>query len=131
MSYTDYIDKYEAVIGLEVHAKLLTASKIFCGCSASFGAPPNTHVCPVCMGLPGVLPTLNREAVRLACLAGLATNCTVSSTTSFDRKNYFYPDLPKAYQITQNDMPICKEGYLDITVGGETKRIGIQRIHME
>lgn len=126
-----FMEKYEAVIGLEVHAQLATDSKIFCSCSTSFGAPPNTHVCPVCMGLPGVLPTLNAKAVRLAILAGLATNCTVSSITAFDRKNYFYPDLPKAYQITQNELPVCREGYLDITVDGESKRIGIQRIHME
>lgn len=124
-------EKYEAVIGLEVHVQLATDSKIFCSCSTSFGASPNTNICPICMGLPGVLPTLNEKAIRLAVLAGLATNCTISSITSFDRKNYFYPDLPKAYQITQNELPICREGYLDIDVEGKTKRIGIQRIHME
>lgn len=126
-----FSEKYEAVIGLEVHAKLSTKSKIFCSCSTAFGAQPNTHVCPVCMGLPGTLPSLNSEAVRLAVLTGLATNCEISPITAFDRKNYFYPDLPKAYQITQSRMPLCRNGYLDITVGDASRRIGIRQIHIE
>ena len=126
-----YTDKYEAVIGIEVHARLATRSKIFCSCQVSFGAIPNTKVCPVCMGLPGVLPTLNREAIRLATVAGLATNCSISDEERFDRKNYFYPDLPKAYQITQNENPLCRDGYLDVCVDGAVCRIGIQRIHLE
>ena len=128
---TDIFNKYETVIGLEVHVELATDSKIFCGCSTSFGAPPNTHVCPVCTGLPGTLPTLNRKAVRLAVAAGIATGCSVSTRSRFDRKNYFYPDLPKAYQITQSDIPICENGQVDIHVDGEQKRIRIQRIHLE
>ncbi len=127
----NYSEKYEAVIGLEVHAQLSTKSKIFCSCLTDFGSEPNTHVCPVCLGLPGTLPTLNGEAVRLAVLAGLALNCKISPVTGFDRKNYFYPDLPKAYQITQNERPICREGYLDIMCEGKEKRIGIKQIHME
>ena len=126
-----YTEKYEAVIGIEVHARLATRSKIFCSCSTRFGAPANTQVCPVCMGLPGILPVLNREAVRLAVIAGIATNCSISRVVRFDRKNYFYPDLPKAYQITQNDEPLCRDGYLDVCVNGSPRRIGIQRIHME
>ena len=126
-----YTKKYEAVIGIEVHAKLATRSKIFCSCSTSFGAPANTQVCPVCMGLPGTLPVLNREAVRLAVIAGIATDCSISDTVRFDRKNYFYPDLPKAYQITQNDEPLCRDGHLDIYVNNSLRRIGIQRIHIE
>ena len=124
-------EKYQADIGLEVHVELATKSKIFCACPTRFGAFPNTQVCPVCMGLPGVLPTLNKKAVELAVTAGLATDCQIAKVTGFDRKNYFYPDLPKAYQITQNDLPICVEGHVDITVNGESRRIGIQRIHIE
>eukprot|EP01022_Parablepharisma_sp_SALTPOND_P021512 TRINITY_DN4267_c1_g2_i3.p2 TRINITY_DN4267_c1_g2~~TRINITY_DN4267_c1_g2_i3.p2 ORF type:complete len:477 (+),score=198.91 TRINITY_DN4267_c1_g2_i3:248-1678(+) len=123
--------EYEAVIGLEVHAQLLTESKIFCGCSTSFGAPPNTHVCPVCLGMPGVLPVLNQKVVEFTIRAGLATNCAVQPKSVWARKNYFYPDLPKDYQISQYELPICLDGWLDIEVEGETKRIGITRIHME
>ena len=124
--------EYEAVIGLEVHVQLNTKSKIFCGCSTEFGAPPNTHVCPVCMGQPGVLPVLNKEVLYKAIKAGLALNGEIALYSKFDRKNYFYPDLPKGYQISQYDLPIMKNGYLDITLSsGEVKRIGITRMHME
>ncbi|WRO23438.1 Asp-tRNA(Asn)/Glu-tRNA(Gln) amidotransferase subunit GatB [Metallumcola ferriviriculae] len=123
--------EYEAVIGLEVHAELKTNSKIFCACSTEFGGDPNTHVCPVCLGLPGVLPVLNKEVVDYALKAGLALNCQIAEYSKFDRKNYFYPDLPKAYQVSQYDLPICEHGYLDIEVDGKTKRIGITRLHME
>ncbi|MFD7525356.1 Asp-tRNA(Asn)/Glu-tRNA(Gln) amidotransferase subunit GatB [Paenibacillus chitinolyticus] len=123
--------KYETVIGLEVHVELHTNSKIFCGCSTSFGAPPNTHTCPVCLGHPGVLPVLNRQAVEYAMKAAMALNCEIADVTKFDRKNYFYPDSPKAYQISQFDKPIGEKGWIDIEVGGETKRIGITRLHLE
>lgn len=123
--------QYETVIGLEVHIELNTASKIFCGCKTAFGGKPNTQVCPICAGLPGTLPTLNRHAVELGIKAGLATGCSISPLSFFDRKNYFYPDLPKAYQISQNDTPLCRDGYIDITVNGKNKRIGIERIHLE
>lgn len=122
---------YEAVIGIEVHVELATKTKIFCDCRAAFGAPPNTNVCPVCMGLPGVLPSLNERAVHMAIKAGLALDCRITDVTRFDRKNYFYPDLPKAYQISQNELPICYCGGVDITVGGEKKRVRIKRIHLE
>lgn len=128
---TTATSKYETVIGLEVHVELHTASKIFCGCSTSFGAPPNTHTCPVCLGHPGVLPVLNKQAVEYAMKAALALNCEVGSETKFDRKNYFYPDSPKAYQISQYDKPIGLNGWIDIEVNGETKRIGITRVHLE
>ncbi len=123
--------QYEAVIGLEVHAQLLTDTKIFCGCSTRFGAPPNTHVCPVCLGMPGVLPVLNRKVVEYTIRAALATGCTVAERSVWARKNYFYPDLPKNYQISQYELPIAEHGHLDIEVDGERKRIGITRIHME
>ncbi|AIQ14467.1 Asp-tRNA(Asn)/Glu-tRNA(Gln) amidotransferase subunit GatB [Paenibacillus durus] len=123
--------KYETVIGLEVHVELHTKSKIFCGCSTEFGAPPNTHTCPVCLGHPGVLPVLNRQAVDYAMKAAMALNCTIGDVSKFDRKNYFYPDLPKAYQISQFDQPIGLNGWIDIEVNGETKRIGITRLHLE
>jgi aspartyl-tRNA(Asn)/glutamyl-tRNA(Gln) amidotransferase subunit B len=123
--------KYEVVIGLEVHVELKTASKIFCGCSTTFGAPPNTQCCPVCLGLPGTLPVLNEKVVEYAVLAGLATNCRITRNGKQDRKNYFYPDLPKAYQISQYDHPLCEEGYVDIEAQDLSKRIGITRIHIE
>jgi len=123
--------EFETVIGLEVHAQLSTESKIFCSCSAEFGAPPNTHVCPVCMGMPGVLPVLNKKVVDYAIRMGLATNCTIAKHSIFARKNYFYPDLPKGYQISQFEEPLCQHGYVEIELDGRRKRIGITRIHME
>lgn len=122
---------YETVIGLEVHVELHTKSKIFCGCSTEFGAPPNSHTCPVCLGHPGVLPVLNRQAVDYAMKAAMALNCQIGDVSKFDRKNYFYPDSPKAYQISQFDQPIGEHGYIDIEVDGVTKRIGITRVHLE
>ena len=122
---------FEAVIGLEIHAQLLTASKIFCGCSAAFGAVPNTHICPVCIGLPGALPVLNRAAVDDAIRAALALGCTVQQRSVFARKNYFYPDLPKGYQISQYELPIATGGLVEFPVGGDTRRVGITRVHME
>ncbi|WNQ12451.1 Asp-tRNA(Asn)/Glu-tRNA(Gln) amidotransferase subunit GatB [Paenibacillus aurantius] len=128
---TTTTNKYETVIGLEVHVELHTRSKIFCGCSTSFGAPPNTHTCPICLGYPGVLPVLNKQAVEYAMKAAMALNCTINTDTKFDRKNYFYPDSPKAYQISQYDKPIGENGWIDIEVDGKTKRIGITRLHLE
>ena len=123
--------EYDVVIGLEFHAQLSTQSKIFCECSTIFGAEPNSQVCPVCMGLPGVLPVLNRKVVENAIMTGLALNCETARRCKFDRKNYFYPDLPKNYQISQYDDPLAKNGFLEIPVDGTTKRIGITRVHME
>jgi len=123
--------KYEAVIGLEVHVQLLTNTKIFCGCSTRFGDPPNTNVCPVCLGLPGTLPVLNKRAVEMAMRASLALNCTVHEHSRFARKNYFYPDLPKGYQISQYELPLATNGWIEIGIGGEKKRIGITRLHLE
>lgn len=125
------MSKYETVIGLEVHVELATNTKIFCGCSTSFGAPANTQTCPICLGHPGVLPVLNKQAVNFAMKAAMALNCQVAADTKFDRKNYFYPDSPKAYQISQFDKPIGEHGWIDIEVDGETKRIGITRLHLE
>ena len=123
--------RYHPTMGLEIHAELLTRSKIFCGCSAEFGGEPNTRCCPVCSGLPGTLPVLNRTAVEYIIKAGYAMNCDISRFTKWDRKNYFYPDLPKAYQISQMPRPVCLDGYVDIEVKGERKRIRINRIHLE
>jgi aspartyl-tRNA(Asn)/glutamyl-tRNA(Gln) amidotransferase subunit B len=126
----DYND-FEGVMGLEVHAHLLTDSKIFCGCSTKFGAEPNSHTCPTCMGLPGALPVLNKKVVDFAIKLGLALHCTVNRKSIFARKNYYYPDLPKGYQISQYEEPICENGYLDIYINGDTKRIRVNRVHME
>jgi len=123
--------KYEAVIGLEVHSQMLTDTKIFCGCSTKFGSEPNTQTCPVCIGMPGVLPVLNKKALEFAIRTGLATHCTISPYSRFARKNYFYPDLPKGYQISQYEHPICEHGYIEVVVDGNVKKIGITRIHME
>jgi len=127
----DVLAKYEPVIGLEVHVQLLTRTKIFCGCSTRFGDPPNTNVCPVCLGLPGTLPVLNKRAVEMAMRASLALNCTVHDHSRFARKNYFYPDLPKGYQISQYELPLATGGHLDIDVAGAKKRVGITRLHLE
>lgn len=126
------ITNYEMVIGLEVHVELKTATKLFCNCPTTFGAEPNTQCCPVCLGMPGTLPVLNEQAVNYAIMAGLATNCQITPFSIEDRKNYFYPDLPKAYQISQLDLPLCHDGYIDIeTENGQAKSIGINRIHIE
>lgn len=125
------VGEYETVIGLEVHAQLLTRTKAFCGCSTSFGDPPNTHTCPVCLGLPGSLPVLNADAVRMAVSAALALGCSVQSRSVFARKNYFYPDLPKGYQISQYDLPLAMRGALEIETEAGKSRIGILRVHME
>lgn len=126
------VKDYEVVIGIEVHVELKTKSKIFCSCTTEFGGKQNTHVCPVCLGLPGVLPVLNKEVLNYAIKAGLALHCEIAEFSKFDRKNYFYPDLPKAYQVSQYDLPIAEHGYIDIVKeDGSTKRIGITRLHME
>ena len=126
------LERYEAVIGLEVHAQLLTRSKMFCGCNAAYiEAAPNDNTCPVCLGMPGVLPVINRQAIDYTVRTALALNCEIPPFTKFDRKNYFYPDLPKGYQISQYDMPLSRDGWLDVVVDGETTRCGITRVHLE
>src|SRR5579864_4663883 len=127
----EILAKYEPVIGLEVHVQLLTKTKIFCGCSTRFGDPPNTNVCPVCLGLPGTLPVLNKRAVEMAMRASLALHCTVKDHSRFARKNYFYPDLPKGYQISQYELPLATNGWVEIEHGGARKRIGITQLHLE
>jgi aspartyl-tRNA(Asn)/glutamyl-tRNA(Gln) amidotransferase subunit B len=123
--------EYETVVGLEVHVELSTESKVFCSCKNEFGGEPNTHCCPVCTGMPGVLPVLNKQAVVYTVKAGLATNCSIPGFSKMDRKGYYYPDLPKAYQISQFDLPLCKDGYVDITADGVDRRVRINRIHLE
>jgi aspartyl-tRNA(Asn)/glutamyl-tRNA(Gln) amidotransferase subunit B len=131
MSYEDVISRYEPVIGLETHVELGTASKMFCGCATEFGAAPNTQTCPVCLGLPGALPVANEKAIESTIRIGLALNCTIASWCRFARKNYFYPDMPKNFQTSQYDEPLCTDGYLDVEAGGRTVRVGIERVHLE
>ncbi|HEY7263218.1 MAG TPA: Asp-tRNA(Asn)/Glu-tRNA(Gln) amidotransferase subunit GatB [Trebonia sp.] len=129
--YADAVARYDPVIGLETHVELGTRTKLFCGCPATFGGEPNTHVCPVCLGLPGSLPVANRAAIEYTIRIGLALNCSIAQWCQFARKNYFYPDMPKNFQISQYDEPLCTDGYLDVLVGGKTVRVGIERVHLE
>jgi aspartyl-tRNA(Asn)/glutamyl-tRNA(Gln) amidotransferase subunit B len=131
VTYEEALAKYEPLFGLETHVELGTRTKMFCGCTQVFGAEPNTQTCPVCLGLPGSLPVVNRMAIEYAMKIGLALNCSIASWCRFARKNYFYPDMPKDFQISQYDEPLCSDGYLDITVNGETVRVGIERVHLE
>jgi aspartyl-tRNA(Asn)/glutamyl-tRNA(Gln) amidotransferase subunit B len=131
VTYESALGRYEPVFGLETHVELGTVTKMFCGCITTFGAEPNTHTCPVCLGLPGSLPVVNERAIEFAIKIGLALNCSIASWCRFARKNYFYPDMPKNFQISQYDEPLCTDGHLDIVVGGKTVRIGIERVHLE
>jgi aspartyl-tRNA(Asn)/glutamyl-tRNA(Gln) amidotransferase subunit B len=131
LSYEDVVARYDPVIGLETHVELGTESKMFCGCSTVFGAEPNTQTCPVCLGLPGALPVANEKAIESTIRIGLALNCSIATWCRFARKNYFYPDMPKNFQTSQYDEPLCVEGYLDVDVGGRTYRVGIERVHLE
>jgi aspartyl-tRNA(Asn)/glutamyl-tRNA(Gln) amidotransferase subunit B len=131
MSYEDVLERYEPVLGLETHVELGTRTKLFCGCSTEFGAAPNSQVCPTCLGLPGSLPVTNRAAIEFTIKIGLALHCSIAEWCRFARKNYFYPDMPKDYQISQYDEPLCTEGYLDVTVDGATHRVEIERVHLE
>ena len=131
VTYEEALQKYEPLFGLETHVELGTRTKMFCGCTTVFGAEPNSQVCPVCLGLPGSLPVVNRLAIEYAMKIGLALNCSIASWCRFARKNYFYPDMPKDFQISQYDEPLCTEGYLDVLVGGSTVRVGIERVHLE
>ncbi|SHF64004.1 aspartyl/glutamyl-tRNA(Asn/Gln) amidotransferase subunit B [Jatrophihabitans endophyticus] len=131
MTYEDVIERYEPVIGLETHVELGTASKMFCGCATGFGAEPNTQTCPVCLGLPGALPVANEQAIESTIRIGLALNCSIATWCRFARKNYFYPDMPKNFQTSQYDEPLCVDGYLDVDVDGTTHRVGIERVHLE
>ena len=131
VTYEEALQRYEPVFGLETHVELGTRTKMFCGCTASFGADPNSQVCPVCLGLPGSLPVINRLAIEYTIKIGLALNCSIASWCRFARKNYFYPDMPKNFQISQYDEPLCTEGYLDVLFGGATVRVGIERVHLE
>ena len=131
VTYEEALQKYEPVFGLETHVELGTATKMFCGCITTFGAEPNTHTCPVCLGLPGSLPVVNERAIEYAIKIGLALNCSIASWCRFARKNYFYPDMPKNFQISQYDEPLCTDGYLDVAIGGKTVRVGIERVHLE
>ena len=129
--YSEAIERYEPVIGLETHVELGTRTKMFCGCTTTFGAEPNSQTCPVCLGLPGSLPVVNRTAIEYTIRIGLALNCTIAEWCRFARKNYFYPDMPKNFQISQYDEPLCTDGYLDVEVNGKTVRVGIERVHLE
>src|SRR6478752_7121966 len=131
LSYEDAVSRFEPVIGLETHVELGTRTKMFCGCPTDFGAEPNTQICPVCLGLPGSLPVANKAAIEATIRIGLALNCRIASWCRFARKNYFYPDMPKNFQISQYDEPLCVDGHLDVEVDGRTYRIGIERVHLE
>jgi aspartyl-tRNA(Asn)/glutamyl-tRNA(Gln) amidotransferase subunit B len=131
VTYEEALQKYEPLFGLETHVELGTRTKMFCACTTTFGAEPNTQTCPVCLGLPGSLPVVNRMAIEYTIKIGLALNCSIASWCRFARKNYFYPDMPKNFQISQYDEPLCTDGFLDVLVGGETVRVGIERVHLE
>ena len=130
-SYEDAVSRYEPVVGLETHVELGTQTKMFCGCRTGFGAEPNTQVCPVCLGLPGALPVANRAGIEATIRIGLALNCGIASWCRMARKNYFYPDMPKNFQTSQYDEPLCTDGWVDVEVAGVRHRIGIERVHLE